>query len=62
MIAYYGEREDSLIKILKGRFELEIEFFFFETIGLIALTAVVIITIVILLILLWKRRKEKDDF
>jgi len=55
--AYYGEREDSLVKIMKGRFELKIERITIMTIGLI----IVIIIVLILLFLLWRRRKKEED-
>ena len=59
VIAYYGEREGSLIKILKGRFEIKIELISYATIGLILLGIIIIITMIILFVL-WKRRKEDD--
>jgi len=62
VVAYYGEREDSLIKILKGKFELKIETISFATIGLIVLVLIVLTSLVILIFLFLKRRKEKDDW
>lgn len=57
---YTGEREDSLIKIIQGRFELKIELISMATIGLISMIIIVLITIIILIIV-WRRRKEDDD-
>jgi hypothetical protein len=60
IIAYYGEREDNLVKILKGRFELGIETISYATIGMIVLILIVIASLVFLIIF-WKRRKDDDD-
>ncbi|MFH1290634.1 MAG: hypothetical protein ABIH92_04460 [Nanoarchaeota archaeon] len=59
VIAYYGEREDGLIKVFQGRFELKIEIISLATIGLVALVLVIIIVIIFLLIA-WRKRKEED--
>ena len=61
VVAYYGEREDSLVKILRGRFNLDIELISFATIGLLTLGMIVILAIIIVLFILWKRRKDDDD-
>ena len=58
--AYYGEREDSLVKNFRGRFELKIQRYTMTTYAIIAL---IIIIIIIVLILIWmKRRKDDDDW
>ena len=57
---YYGEREDSLVKNFKGRFELKIQRYTFVTYAII-IVAVIIILIIIVLILL-KRRNKDDDW
>ncbi len=53
--AYYGERENTLIKVLEGRFELLIKSGDYLFYGLI------IIIIALLFILFWKRRKKKEE-
>ncbi len=53
--AYYGERENTLIKVLEGRFELLIKSGDYLFYGLI------IIIILLLLLLFWKRRKKKEE-
>jgi len=62
VIAYYGQREDSLVKIMKGRFELKIELISYATIGLLTIGVIVIIAMIILFFLWKKRRDEDDDF
>ena len=54
--AYYGEREDALIKIIEGEFELVIEEFDIWTYVPIA----IIIILIILLILAIRKKKKKD--
>ena len=61
VVAYYGEREDSLVKMLQGRFALSIETISFATIGLISF-AFIIIAAIIILFIVWKRRKDEEDF
>lgn len=58
--AYFGEREDNLLKTVQGKFELKIERISYATIGYVAL-ALIVIMIIIYLIILFKRRKKKDD-
>jgi hypothetical protein len=60
VIAYYGEREDSLIKTIRGKFELNIETISFATIGLITIILIVIIAILVLIFMLKRRRDEED--
>jgi hypothetical protein len=59
--AYFGEREDSLINAIQGKFKLNIETISLMTIGLISL-AVIVIVIVIILFIILKRRRKDDDF
>ena len=61
VVAYYGEREDSLVKTIQGKFALDIELISFATIGLVSIILVAIIAIIVLLIL-WKRRKDDEEF
>lgn len=58
IIAYYGEREDSLTSILKGKFELNISRFN-ATYYVFALIATILIIIIFLIF--WKRRKKEED-
>jgi heme/copper-type cytochrome/quinol oxidase subunit 2 len=61
VIAYYGEREDALVKTMRGRFELKIETISMATIGIIAAIIVVLVAFLILLFL-WRRRKKEEDW
>ena len=61
LIAYYGEREDGLVKVFKGRFELKIQSISFATIGLVTLIITIIIALFILFFLFFKKRKDKDE-
>ncbi len=54
VVAHYGERQTSLIKVLEGRFELKIT-------ALTALTYLIIIVILIIIVLLFLYRKAKKD-
>jgi len=57
LTAYYGEREDSLVNIFKGRFELGIESFSIMTYAIIIL--IIIIIILVILVVIIKRREEE---
>jgi hypothetical protein len=54
IVAQYGERQTSLIKILDGRFELKIN-------ALTTLTYMIIAVILIIIILFFLYRKAKED-
>jgi hypothetical protein len=57
--AYYGERQDNLVRVFQGKFKLLI-----ETISLITIILIILIIIVIILIfiiLLRRRRKDEED-
>ncbi|MEM4625439.1 MAG: hypothetical protein QXJ28_01570 [Candidatus Pacearchaeota archaeon] len=60
VVAYYGERKENLVKIIKGRFELIIEIISFATAVLILLVIVIAIVILFFLILFWRRKKEDE--
>ncbi len=60
LIAYYGEREDSLVKIFQGKFELRVKSISFATIGLVALAMVVLAAIVIFVVMFFRR--DDDDW
>lgn len=52
--AYYGEREDSLIKIIEGEFELElkgVDYLFYS---------LLVVIIVLIILIIWKRYKDKN--
>jgi hypothetical protein len=59
LVAYYGEKEDFLVKIFRGKFEINVVSLSLMTYVIIAL-AVIIIGLVIFFIIL-KRREEDDD-
>ena len=54
-IAYYGQREDSLVKILKGKIELEIKRI---DVTFYTVLAIIILLALLLLLIIIKRRKE----
>lgn len=56
VIAYYGEREDSLVKTVQGRLELEVESLSKTTIALIAAA------VIIVLLIIYIRKRKEDDF
>jgi len=58
LTAYYGERQDSLVKIFKGKFKLEIQTFPLLTYIIIIL----IILIVLLIIISFILRKKEEEF
>jgi hypothetical protein len=55
---YYGEREDNLVKLIKGKLRLDIEGVMFMIILIIA--ALVIIALIILLFIVWRRRRDEE--
>jgi len=57
---YYGEKEDSLTKLIKGKLKLEVKGLLF--IILMIILAILIIAILIFLILLWRKRRNEDGF
>lgn len=59
LIAYFGEKEDSLVNIFKGRFELKIEALTTLTYLIIGLLGIIVLLIIIIIIL--KRREEEED-
>jgi len=56
LVAYYGEREDSLVKTFKGKFELEIERFTKITYAII----IIVILLILLAIYLWKLKRNDE--
>ena len=59
VVAYFGEREDSLVKIFKGRFEVKIETLTLLTYSIIALIIIIIALIIIIVII--RRREEEEE-
>jgi len=57
---YSGEREDSLVHVFNGKFELEIERLTIITYAIIILIIIVII-LIIFIILIKRREKEEED-
>ena len=58
VVAYYGERRDSLVNVIEGRFELEYQRFNVLTYIIFILAIIILIFIVLLII---ARRREKED-
>ncbi len=59
LTAYYGEREDSLVKVYKGRFKLGIVSF--GALLYVIMILIIIIVILIIFIIIIKRREEDED-
>lgn len=60
LIAYYGEKEDSLVNMFRGKFELKIEVITLLTYAIIALISIIIILIIIILIIKKREREEEE--
>ena len=58
LTAYYGEKEDSLVKVFKGRFELDVQII--SAVAVVA--AVLILLLLIFLIILWRKKRRGDDW
>jgi hypothetical protein len=58
LVAYYGERRESLVNLFKGRFELDTQKFTFLTYLIFILIIVIIILLALFLI---ARRRDEDD-
>jgi len=56
VVAYYGEREESLVGVFKGKFELDIDMFS----GVVVLIGVVVLLLFLLLVILWKKKQENE--
>jgi hypothetical protein len=59
--AYYGEKENNLVKVFRGKFELQIESFTLLTYVIAGVVAVAAVFLFIILILR-RRRDDDDDF
>ncbi len=60
VIAYYGERENGLVKILKGKYELKVESISFATLSLIILALIVLVAVIVLIFLFIKKKREDE--
>jgi hypothetical protein len=60
VVAYYGEKRDSLVKVLEKRFELDYQRFNILT-YIIFILALIILIFIIFLIIARRREKEEDD-
>lgn len=58
LVVYYGERSDSLVKVLRGEFSLDVIFFSTMTIILIVVSLIILLLIVILIV----SRMREDRF
>lgn len=56
LVAYYGEREESLVGVFKGKFELDIDLFS----GTTYVIAVCLLLLVLLLIVLWRKKQDNE--
>ncbi len=56
VVAYYGEREMSLVGVFRGKFELDIDMFSRTTYMIVAC----IVLLVLLLVVLWKKKKDNE--
>ncbi len=59
LTAYYGEREDSLVKVLQTKFALTIQIINYAVVSLSILALIILIA---LIFFIWKRRKDEDDY
>ena len=55
-VAYFGEREETLVKVFRGKFKLNIDNLTGTTWAII----LVLIAIVVIFFILWKRRKDDE--
>ncbi len=56
VVAYYGEKEESLVGVFRGKFELDVDMFS----GTTYLIALVIIAILVLVLVLWKKKQDDE--
>ena len=56
LVAYYGEREDSLVGVFKGKFELDLDMLS----GMTYLIILIIIVILVLALILWKKKQDDE--
>jgi hypothetical protein len=56
LIAYYGEREESLVNAFREKFKLNVDLFS----GVVYMIIVVVILLVVLLVVLWKKKRDDE--
>jgi hypothetical protein len=56
VMAYYGEREEVLVKVFKGKFDLDIDMFT----GMTYLIVLVVILLVVVGLVLWKKKRDDE--
>jgi hypothetical protein len=56
LVAYYGEREASLVGVFRGKFELDIDAFS----GMTYLIAVCLVLLLVLIFVLWKKKQDDE--
>ncbi|MBS3088090.1 hypothetical protein J4226_05855 [Candidatus Pacearchaeota archaeon] len=56
LVAYYGEREESLVGVFRGKFELDVDMFS----GTTYLIVVCLILLLLLLIVLWRKKQDNE--
>ena len=56
LVAYYGERKESLVGVFRGKFELDVDLFS----GTTYLIVVVVIALLVLVLILWKKKQDDE--
>jgi len=56
VVAYYGEREQVLVKVFRGKFDLNIDMFT----GMTYLIAIVLLLLVVVGLVLWKKKRDDE--
>src|SRR3989339_331714 len=56
LVAYYGEREERLVGVFRGKFELDVDMFS----GTTYLIVVCLILLLLLLIVLWRKKQDNE--
>ncbi|MCD4771339.1 hypothetical protein K8R30_02880 [archaeon] len=56
VVAYYGEREEVLVKVFRGKFDLDIDMFT----GMTYLIVLVVILLIVVLLVLWKKKRDDE--
>jgi len=56
VVAYYGEREQVLVKVFRGKFDLDIDMFT----GMTYLIVLVLILLIVVGLVLWKKKRDDE--
>ncbi len=56
LVAYYGEREESLVGVFRGKFELDVDMFS----GTTYLIVVCLILLLLLVVVLWRKKQDNE--